>query len=78
MDAKNGIRPVDPGEILREAGEAGAMTEKTKEGDGMDVQKDSAVIAAPREGERGPALVKRLSHEPGRLRRVQSRMVRYL
>ena len=54
------------------------MTETTKGCVAMEVQKDSAVIAAPREGERGPALVKRLSHELCRLRRVQSRVVRYL
>ena len=52
------------------------MTEKTKVYVGMDVHKDSVVIAVLWEGERDPALVKRLSHEPRKLRRVLDRLAR--
>ena len=50
------------------------MTEKTKAYVGMDVHKDSVVTAVLREGERDPALVKRLSYEPRKLRRVLDRL----
>ena len=52
------------------------MIEKTKVYVGMDVHKDSVVIAVLWEGERDPALVKRLSHEPRKLRRVLDRLAR--
>ena len=52
------------------------MTEKTKVYVGMDVHKDSVMIAVLREGERDPLLVKRLSHEPRKVRRVLDRLAR--
>ena len=49
------------------------MTEKTKVYVGMDVHKDSVVIAVLRAGVRDPARVERHSHEPRKLRRVLDR-----
>lgn len=42
----------------------------------MEVHKDTVVIAVLREGERDPLLVKRLPHEPRKLRRVLDRLAR--
>ena len=52
------------------------MTEKTKVYVGMDVHKDTVVIAALGEDERDPLLVKRLSYEPRKVRRVLDRLAR--
>ena len=52
------------------------MKKKTKVYVGMDVHKDSVMIAVLPEGEREPALVKRLSHDPRGLRRLLDRLPR--
>ena len=52
------------------------MKTKTKVYVGMDVHKDTVMIAVLPEGAREPTLVKRLSHEPRRLRRMLDRLAR--
>ena len=52
------------------------MKNQTKVYVGMDVHKDSVVIAVLPEGEREPTLVKRLSHDPRGLRRSLDRWAR--
>ncbi len=49
---------------------------KTKVFVGMDVHKDSMMIAVLPEGAREPTLVKRLSHDPRGLRRLLDRVGR--
>ena len=49
------------------------MKQKTKVFVGMDVHKDSVMIAVLPEGVREPTLVKRLSHDPRGLRRLLDR-----
>ena len=50
------------------------MKKKTNVYVRMDVHKESVTVAGLVEGERGPALVKRLSHDPRRLRRLLDRL----
>ena len=52
------------------------MKKKTKVFVGMDVHKDSVMIAVLPEGAREPTLVKRLSHDPRGLRRLLDRLGR--
>ena len=52
------------------------MKKKTKVYVGMDVHKDSVMIAVLPEGVREPTLVKRLSHDPRGLRRLLDRLDR--
>ena len=52
------------------------MKQKTKVFVGMDVHKDSVMIAVLPEGVREPTLVKRLSHDPRGLRRLLDRLGR--
>ena len=52
------------------------MKKKTKVYVGMDVHKDSVMIAVLPEGVREPTLVKRLSHDPRGLRRLLDRLAR--
>ena len=52
------------------------MKQKMKVFVGMDVHKDSVMIAVLPEGVREPSLVKRLSHEPRKLRRLLDRLAR--
>ena len=52
------------------------MKQKTKVFVGMDVHKDSVMIAVLPEGAREPTLVKRLSHDPRGLRRLLDRLGR--
>ena len=52
------------------------MKKKTKVFVGMDVHKDSVMIAVLAEGAREPTLVKRLSHDPRGLRRLLDRVGR--
>ncbi len=52
------------------------MKKKTKVYVGMDVHKDSVMIAVLPEGAREPTLVKRLSHDPRGLRRLLDRLGR--
>ena len=52
------------------------MKNKTKVYVGMDVHKDSVMIAVLPEGERQPTLAKRLSHDPRGLRRLLDRLAR--
>ena len=52
------------------------MKNKTKVYVGMDVHKDSVMIAVLPEGAPEPTLVKRLSHDPRRLRRMLDRLGR--
>jgi len=52
------------------------MKQKTKVFVGMDVHKDSVMIAVLPEEAREPTLVKRLSHDPRRLRRLLDRLGR--
>ena len=52
------------------------MKQKTKVYVGMDVHKDTVMIAVLPEGAREPTLVKRLSHEPRGLRRMLDRLAR--
>ena len=50
------------------------MKNETKVYVGMDVHKDSVMIAVLPEGEREPTLVKRLSHDPRGIRRLLDRL----
>ena len=50
------------------------MKKKTKVYVGMDVHKDSAMIAVLPEGAREPTLVRRLSHDPRGIRRLLDRL----
>ena len=52
------------------------MKTKTKVYVGMDVHEDTVMIAVLPEGARKPTLVKRLSHDPRRLRRMLDRLAR--
>ena len=52
------------------------MKNKSKVYVGMDVHKDSVMIAVLPEGARGPTVVKRLSHNPRGLRRLLGRLAR--
>ena len=52
------------------------MKNKTKVYVGMDVHKDSVMIAVLPEGVREPTLVRRLSHDPRGLRRLLDRLAR--
>ncbi len=52
------------------------MKKKTKVYVGMDVHKDSVMIAVLPEGAREPTLVRRLSHERRKLRRLPDRLAR--
>ena len=52
------------------------MKNKSKVYVGMDVHKDSVMIAVLPEGARGPTVVKRLSHDPRGLRRLLGRLAR--
>ena len=52
------------------------MKSRTKVYVGMDVHKDTVMTAVLPEGAREPTLVKRLSHEPRRLRRMLDRLAR--
>ena len=52
------------------------MKNKTKVYVGMDVHKDSVMMAVLPEGAREPTLVKRLSHDPRKLRRLLDRLAR--
>ena len=52
------------------------MKNETKVYVGMDVHKDSVMIAVLPEGEREPTLVKRLSHDPRGIRRLLDRLAR--
>ncbi len=52
------------------------MNEKTKVYVGMDVHKDSVMIAVLPEGAREPTLVRRLSHDPRGIRRLLDRLAR--
>ena len=52
------------------------MRNRTKVYVGMDVHKDSVMIAVLPEGVREPTLVKRLSHDPRGLRRLLDRLSR--
>jgi hypothetical protein len=53
------------------------MKSKAKVYVGMDVHKDTVMIAVLAEGAREPTLVKRLSHDPRRLRRLLNRLARH-
>ena len=61
---------------LQPGRETGPMKKKTKMYVGMDVHKDSVMIAVLPEGAREPTLVKRLSHDPRGLRRLLDRLAR--
>ena len=52
------------------------MKNETKVYVGMDVHKDSVMIAVVPEGAREPTLVKRLSHDPRGIRRLLDRLAR--
>ena len=52
------------------------MKKKTKVYVGMDVHKDSVMIAVLPEGAREPTLVRRLSHDPRGIRRLLDRLAR--
>ena len=52
------------------------MKNETKVYVGMDVHKDSVMVAVLPEGVRGPTVVKRLSHDPRGLRRLLDRLAR--
>ena len=52
------------------------MKNETKVYVGMDVHKDTVMIAVLPEGEREPTLVKRLSHDPRGIRRLLDRLAR--
>ena len=52
------------------------MKNETKLYVGIDVHKDSEMIAVLPEGAREPTLVKRLSHDPRGLRRMLDRLAR--
>ena len=52
------------------------MKNRTKVYVGMDVHKDSVMLAVLAEGVREPTLVKRLSHDPRGLRRLLDRLAR--
>ena len=56
--------------------ETGPMKNETKVYVGMDVHKDSVMVAVLPEGVRGPTVVKRLSHDPRGLRRLLGRLAR--
>ena len=52
------------------------MKNETKVYVGMDVHKDTVVIAVLPEGAREPTLVKRMSHHPRGIRRMLDRLAR--
>ena len=52
------------------------MKKETKVYVGMDVHKDSVMMAVLPEGAREPTLVKRLSHDPRGIRRLLDRLAR--
>ena len=56
--------------------ETGPVKNKTKVYVGMDVHKDSVMIAVLPEGAAEPTLVKRLSHDPRGIRRLLDRLAR--
>ena len=56
--------------------ETGPMKDETKVYVGMDVHKDTVMVAVLPEGSREPTVVKRMSHDPRGLRRLLDRLGR--